>query len=500
MFQRVLGLAAVAALAGVAPFPVAAQPAGQVVVAHSADVGSLDPTWEVSIPALRVFGNIFSALTQIEADGSVKPDLATSWSASGDAKSWTFKMNPAARFHDGKPVTADDVVWMVGKIKADEKAPRRTYTTVIQSVEKVDGDSVRFTLASPFAAFHGHASLLQLVPKEGYERMGAGEFSKQPIGSGPFKVNRWVKDDRIELEAVPNHWSGEAKIKTLVFRPIASEAARSAALQSGDVDLVVGLPPTAIEAIRSRPGLKVETVASNQVVYLGVNVTNPLLSDVRMRQAIDLAIDRNAISNQLLRGLGRPIGQILAPTTFGYDSSIAPSARNVEKARQLLKDAGYKGQTIVFQYPNNRLTLGNEVTQAIANYLREVGIAVELQGMDNAALTSIWQEKRASGIFLHSFGPSLLDAELPLTMLYESKNFRGYWVEPKVDELIVRQRATTDQNARKETIAAIWKVEREGMPYIPVYNVLAAFAMKQTLDWTPRPDDQLLFHKAALRR
>jgi hypothetical protein len=163
----------------------------------------------------------------------------------------------------------------------------------------IEPDKVRFTLSEPYAPFDRQVSLISIVPRKAFEDMGAAQFALTPVGAGPFKVVAWKKDDRVELEAFAGYWGGAPKIKKLVFKPVPSESARAAALASGELDVVPILPPALVDSLGSRQGLTVKRVESNKVVYLGFDVNNPLLSDVRVRKAIDMAVDRNAISQRL---------------------------------------------------------------------------------------------------------------------------------------------------------------------------------------------------------
>ena len=156
---------------------------------------------DISAGGLNVLRNIFSQLTVIDVDGNGEARPCEIWEASPDAKIWTFTMEPNAKFHDGKPVTADDVIWTFEKVKNDPRSPMRAYMSVFESMEKVGTDKVKIVLTKPFSAFDRHVSLLPVVGKESYEALGPEKFASQPIGSGPFKVVRWIKDDRIELES-----------------------------------------------------------------------------------------------------------------------------------------------------------------------------------------------------------------------------------------------------------------------------------------------------------
>ena len=471
---------------------------GTLVAAQSSDVLTLDASADTSPIGINVRKNIYDQLTEISPTGKVLPMLATSWESSQDAVTWTFTMRSDAKFHNGEPVTADDVVWTFQKIMADQKSPVRTYLAKVKSVEKEGDNKVRFVLVEPFAPFDRQASLIGILPKKAYEEIGAAQFSQKPIGSGPFKVVRWVKDDRIELEAFPEYWGGAPKIKTVIFRPVPSEASRASALLSGEIQVVPVLPPALVDRLSARKGVRIEKVASHKILYLGFDVTNPLLSDVRLRRAVDLAIDREAITQKLLRGNGRPSGQIVAPVSFGHDPSIKPTAQDVERARQLVKESGYKGDKIVFQYPNNNLTSGDEVAQAIAGYLQAVGINVELQGMEYTAFFPLWAGRKLNSMHLFAYGPTILDADLPLTSLFETGRSRGYWSDPQVDDLIRRQRAETDPEKRQALISQVWRINNEHLPYITLHNEVQAYGIREGVKWTPRPDEILMFKEAEL--
>jgi len=486
-----------AALIAARPFPAFAAENNTIVVSQGSDVLTLDPMLDTSPIGVNVFRNVFDALTRIEADGSVTPLLAMSWSASEDTKTWEFTIRTNAKFHDGQPITADDIVWNYKRLLGEMKSPVRSYISKLTSVEVSAPNTVRFVLSEPFAPFDRQVSLISIISKRAFEEIGAAKFALAPIGSGPFKVVRWVKDDRVELAAVNDYWAGAPKIKTLIFKPVPSETTRAAALSSGELDVVPILPPALVASLGNRRGLRIEKVASNKVVYVGFDVKNPLLSDVRIRQAVDLAIDRNALSSRLLRGLGKPSGQVVAPVTFGYAADVEPSAFDPARAKQLVAASGYKGDKIGLQYPNNNLAFGEEVAQAIANFLGQVGINVELQGMEYSAFFPLWANRKLNSMHLFAYGPSIMDADLIIGSLYDSSG-RVYWTDPKVDQLAKQQRSERDKDKRRALIGEILKLSKEAVPYAPLYNEIHAYGVQDRIKWTPRPDERLFFQSAEI--
>ncbi|MFZ0054432.1 MAG: ABC transporter substrate-binding protein [Pseudolabrys sp.] len=470
-----------------------------IVVSQGSDVLTLDPTLDTSPIGINVFRNVFDALTRIEADGSVAPLLAESWTVSEDTKIWEFAIRSNSKFHNGQPVTVDDIVWTYQHLAAELKSPVRTYINKLKTVEPAGGNTVKFTLSEPFAAFDRQVSLISIISKQAFEEIGAARFALAPVGSGPFRVVRWVKDDRVELAAFGDYWAGAPKIKTLIFKPVPSETTRAAALSSGELDVVAILPPALVNSLSSRKGLKIEKVASNKVVYVGFNITNPLLSDVRIRQAVDFAIDRNALTSRLLRGLGKPSGQVIAPVTFGYAPEIEPTPFDPARAKQLVAASGYKGEKIAFQYPNNNIAFGDETAQAIANYLGNVGINVDLQGMEYSAYFPLWSNRKIIGMHLFAYGPSIMDAELAIGSLYVSSG-RVYWDDPRIDQLAQQQRGERDKDRRLAIIGELLKYCNELVLYAPLYNEIHAYGIQDRVKWQPRPDERLYFQNAEIIR
>jgi peptide/nickel transport system substrate-binding protein len=464
-----------------------AQAPGKVTIAMPSDVPTLDPTIDTSPIGLNVRLNVYDQLTEIGPDGNIMPRLAVSWEASADALTWTFVLRENSKFHDGKPVTADDVLWTYNKIMADTKSSVRTYLSKIKSMEKLSDYKLKFVLIEPFAPFDRQVSLVSIVPKEAYERLGATQFNQTPIGSGPYKVVRWVKDDRIELEAFADYWDGPAKVKNATFRPIPAEASRVATLLSGEVDVVPMLPPVIAERLNSA-GTKAQKVDSHKIIYLGYDVTNGILGNLDFRKAVDVAIDREALSTKLLRGYGRPTAQVVAPVSFGYDPSVAPTKFDPELAKKFLQSSGYKGEKIVIQYPSANFNSTDEIVQAVAGYLKAVGINAELQSMEYTAFFPLWAGRKLNSMHAFSYGPTTLDADLPLTSLFETGRSRGYWSDPKVDELIRAQRAEPQADKRRALITQVWKISKDNVVYSPLYTETHVWGIRDRVRITPRPD------------
>ncbi len=468
----------------------------RLVAALQNDALTLDPSRDQSTIGLTVFNNVFEGLTGINKEGGLEPRLATAWTVSPDARTWTFTLRKGATFHDGTPVTPADAAWSYQKILDDPTSPLRLYLTLVSKVETVGEDQVRFTLSAPFAPFDRQVSLISIMPRAAYERAGAQEFGRHPVGSGPYQVANWVKDDRLELQAFAQYWGGAPAIANVVLRPIPSEASRSAALLSGELDVVPGLPPALVQRLSAAPNTRIESIPTNRVLYLAYNLKTPPLDRLEVRQAIDMAIDRDAITGKLLRGMGRPAGELLAPVTFGYDGTLRPTRYDPDKARALLKAAGYAGQPVLIEYPNNRDAFAEQVVQAIAGYMKDVGLKVDLHGMEYGAFFPIWSSNKIQAMDFFAFGPITMDAEVPLVSLLETGS-HGYWNNPQVDELVRAQRAETDPAKRRALIGRIMQLSHAELPYSALYQEVQAYGVSKGLSWSPRPDGLMLFKDAS---
>jgi peptide/nickel transport system substrate-binding protein len=496
--RRTLALvAALASFSLVATDAAAQRAENMITVAQASDTLTLDPSVDTSPISLNLFQNIFDQLTEIGADGSINPKLATEWTSNADSTEWVFSIRTDAKWHDGTMVSIGDVLWTFQKIMADDSSPVKAYLSRVASVEQRGDDQIAFLLNAPFAPFARQMTLVSIMPQAAYEAVGAEAFNLAPVGSGPFKMESWVKDDRLVLKANSDYWGGAPAIETVVFRPVPSEAARASALLSGELDVVPLLPPALVDRIDSADGVNVQKVASNRVLYLGFDTTQTPYDNVKLRQAIDHAIDRTAITDRLLRGLGVPMGQIVAPVTFGYDPAIEPTPFDLDIARRLIEESGYDGAELTFLYPNNRYAFGEEVAQAIGGMLQEAGINVKLEGMEYSAYFPRWLGKELNTIHMFGFGPSIMDAQLPLGSLLASDS-RGYWSDPAVDELIAAQLAESDPVKRQAIISEIWAIVKEQVPYSMLYNEIQAYGVADDLNWSPRPDERLLFKDATL--
>lgn len=483
---KAAGIAATAALLAISAGSAHAAP-NAITVALPGDFPTLDPSKDTSPLGFNYRLNVFDALTELQRDGKLNPRLAESWTFSDDLKEWTFKLHQNVKFHDGSPFSADDVVFTINRIKADNTSPVRTFIRLVDKVEKVDDHTVRFKLNAPYGIFHRQISYVNLMSKAYFEKVGDQGYATKPVGTGPYKLVRWVKDDRMELEANPDYWRGAPAIKRATLRPIPSEASRIAALASGEVDLVPALPPSSLDQLKSNRDLEVNTAPSFRVIFVAFNVNKAPLDNAKIREAIDVAIDRAAITGKLLRGLGKPTGIMVPPMNIGYDPSFKPVAYDPQKAKKLVAEAGYDGTVITIQYPNNNIVMANEVVQAIAGYMTAAGLKVDIKPMEFTAFFPMWLQSKLDSMYFFAFGSTQYHAESVLTTMYEQGS-HAYKVDMEIDALLKKQRTITDPVEQTKVLAAALRKSNENRYHLPLYDEMQAYGAKKSVGYSPWPD------------
>ena len=469
-----------------------------IVAAIPTDPTSMDPIRSGALVVLSVFFHTFDQLTTITADGELAPKLATEWTSNDDLTEWEFTLREGVEASNGEAITAEDVAFSYQAILDDETSENFAYLSSVASVEAVDDLTVRFTLTSPFSAFPRTTSLISVVPADTYQEEGADAFAQAPVGSGAYvfdSVRTGVSYDLVRND----DWWGEAPaIERISIQPVSSDESRVNGVLSGSLD-VAPIGPTQVSAVEGQDSAQVFSALSNGVVFLGVNSTSGVLTDVRVRQAIGLAIDDEAITEGLLSGLAEPAKATLAPAVEGYSDDVEDAGYDPDRARELLAEAGYAGETIPFDYATDgRIPLSSEVAQTVQASLADVGITTELRGADQQAHTLKVRGREMQGIYLNTWAPSTVDGDLPLTDLYEPAGNNNYAQDPKTAELATAQRAVTGE-ARQEVFAELLDYSNEQGYFVPLYVPMNNYAADPDLDWTPRADGLFDFTQTSFR-
>src|SRR5213083_1625371 len=384
---------AVLTLTLLVPLQAAAAPAGKVVIAQGVDPTTLDAMNQQETPASVVAEHIYNKLVERDPSLKIVPALAAELPKLISPQVWEIKLRRGVKFHNGEDFNADSVKFSLERAK-DPKMRGASNFKLIERVEIVDPATVRVHTVKPWPTFIPSMNHPQapMYPPKAYADKDTAYISKNPIGTGPYKFVRWSKDEEIVLEANAAWWRGAPPIKTVVFKPIPDDAVRVAALQNGEIDLAVNIPPHLAAIIDKHPKLFLSTAPSIRTIQLmfyahqmdaqhkPVGQYDGPTADKRVRQAIAYAIDADEIIKGVLDGRGVRVATMLPSMHFGYDPSLRPIKHDLDKAKKLLAEAGFAvGLEVTLHGPRGRYVRDAEVAEAVAGQLTKAGIRTTLR-------------------------------------------------------------------------------------------------------------------------
>jgi len=473
-----------------------------IVIAQGADAYTMDPAKHSVFPTANILFHIYEPLVTHDETGKFLPLLAESWS-NPEPTVWEFKLRRNVKFHNGEALDAAAVKFSFDRALDPEfKSPYRSRIAVIKGVSVVDSHTVRFATEKPYptmlSTLYEASFPALIVPPAHVKAGGTDALARRAIGTGPYRFVEWLKDERVVIEANPDYWGGAPKIKRIVWRPIPEPRTRIAELKSGGIDLGGDIPPEEIAGLNTGR-TRVMNVASDLLYFVGIDTLKPgPLQDKRVRQALNHAVDADALNRSLLAGLGKRMSITLPPSAFGYDESVQPYAYDPARARQLLAEAGlpngFKTQLITRQ---GRYLKDKEVTQAVAGYLGRVGVEVELKYVEPGVWAQISERKGRDGL---SFGGwSGMDADLVWYPLLFTGQYQSYYSNKALDELLIKGRSTLDAAERKSIYAAAARLIKEEAAHIPLFVPPLIYATSTRLAWAPRSDSMIDLRRAEIK-
>lgn len=374
-----------ALLAGcVGPSPSApSTPARTLTVGATLEPPTMNPSASpaASIPQVLLY-NVYETLVKLDPEGKPKALLAQTWDVSPDGTVYTFKLNPAAKFASGQPVTADAVVTSFNRIKTETgiAAPLVEQMAVVKSTEAVDEHTVKVTLAHP-----SNLWLYDISSSAGiiYDPTGLATLDTTPAGSGPFVLQKWNKGQSVVLAANPGYWGTAPRLDSVTFRYFADPNAMNAAMLSGDLDVISNLQaPDAIDQFADTSRYTIIEGTTNGEVVLALNNARASLKDVRVRRAISMAIDKRALLDTVWNGKGTLIGSMVVPTDPWYEDLTSINAYNPDAAKTLLSQAKATNLNLKLRVPT--IAYATKSAQFVESALRQVGVKVTVEELDFA--------------------------------------------------------------------------------------------------------------------
>ena len=517
------------ALAAVGAMMAGAADAQTLRIGLSSEPSAIDPHYHNLGPNNAMRKHIFEGLIGQDENQRLKPELAVSWQALDDT-TWEFRLREGVVFHDGSAFTAADVIWTLCRIPNVQDSPSSftIYTRSIVAAEAKDPYTLILRTAKPHPLLPVEMSLIGIIPAPAdaedlaYDPEGCDyadwpsteDFNsgKLAIGTGPYKLEEFVKGDRLVLVRNEDYWGEKAAWERVIFRPITSAAPRVAALLAGDVDLIDNPPVQDLPRLKADPDIEVVSGLSNRVIYLhfdhfqeptpgvqGTGGKNPF-KDRRVREAVSKAINRAAIVERIMGGLAVPASQLVPPGMFGYNPELQVEPYDPERAKELLAEAGYpEGFELVLGTPNDRYINDEKIAQAVAQMLTRIGIRTTV----DASTKSVFFRRRNNyefSFYMAGWGSGTGEASSPLRALVatqdKAKGFggtnRGRYSNPELDRLLEQALSTVDDAKREALLQEAMAIAMRDYAILPLHYEMTSWAFRKGISYTPRMDQYTL--------
>lgn len=496
----------------------AAAHAADLRIGLSADVTTMDPHFIAAQPNLTAQQHIFDSLVRTDEKSRPVPGIAT-W-RTPDPLTWEFTLRKGVKFHDGSELTTEDVVFSLERPLAITGSPGgfQAYVRPIVAKEVVDRYTVRLKTAAPHGALLQDLADVLIVSKRAAAAATAEDFDrgKAAVGTGPYKLARFARGDRIEFTRHDDYWGGRLPWDRLTLLILPSDPVRTATLLSGQVDAIEHVPTADIARLRKNPAFRLAQAVSWRTIFLhldqsrdrppGVLSTSgqPLaknpLQDIRVRRAMSKAINRQAIAERVMEGLAVPAANVLSPSVIGHDPSVKPEPYDPDGAKTLLAEAGYPdGFALTIATPNNRYINDEQVAQTVAQMLARIGIAARVEAMPLSVYFGKARNKEF-GVALLGWGSRAADLALRSLAAtpnpdkgYGTWNWGGY-SNPKLDELVAQSLGTVDAAKREALARSASALAAREIAFIPLHYQVATWAMKRNITYTARTDEFTFAH------
>ena len=496
------------------PVPAAAQGnVPTVTVALSRDPSTMDPQahGEGFTDQIHIHihdGLLSQSSTNPDPKTRIQPQLATAYRLVNPT-TWRFTLRPNVKFHDGGPFTAEDVKFTFDRLlDPTAKLPAAVSFPTLKEVRVVDPLTVDIVTKAPdpilLVRMSTYGNLI--LSKHHYDKVGAQTFAREPVGTGPYRFVRRVKDQEVVLEAFKDYWGGERQIKRLVYKTIPDMATRVAAIQTGAVDIVGegGIPPAFISQLEKDPNVRLSYAkggSTNLHIGLETRKGGPL-ADRRVRLALAHAIDVEAIVKNVLEGRARPTAAVVTPYTVGYDPTVKPVPHNPELAKKLLAEAGAAGTELVFNSSGGRYANEREVVEALAAQMQAAGAKVRVNYLEWGAYMAKRREN-TTGQDMMLLGWSTggkMDADTQLFAVLKCGAPFANFCDDALDRLLVGTTAEMDPPARNRLWSQVQQYIVTNAPIIPLYAVDAVFAIhKRVENFEAAWDYRILLHEARVK-
>lgn len=471
----------------------------RLVFAQSVEPRTMDPHDAQQTSAERVNRHIYSRLFSRNEDMEIVPELVTDYERVDD-ETWHFTLREDVTFHNGDPLTAADVEYSINRVSSDETLLEYTWFNQISGIEATSDYEVEITTDGPMPTL---LTLLakgggDIVPSEYVEENGIDTFVESPIGSGPYEFSEWHRDDRVILEASDNYWGEDPVWDEVEIRTIPENSTRVAELLTGNVDIIADVPPSDWDRVGAEDGTVMEFGDTTRVALLILRLTEGYVTEHdEIREAIDLAIDQEEITETLFEGEATPTRTRAPVGVFGsnedlYDSYVHDPERAAELVEEFVADTGETPE-LNFTASRGHYPFDAEVAEMITAQLEEAGFTVDLEILEGGAFSDMFTEYTNEEVYMIALADGLLDASYSLTH-YTNQRAEGQtdYYNEEVEQLIADGNRTFDEEERAEIYHEAQAIVAEERPHVPLHVQPAAFGVAEDLSFTPRLDDNFV--------
>lgn len=475
---------------------------GTLVFGRGGDSTSLDPAATTEGEAFKVTVNLFETLVNFgEQDTEIEPGLATEWAPSEDGLTHTLKLQEGVKFHDGTDFNAEAVVFNFERWKAGNKEQFYYYNSQfgdkIDSVKAVDEYTVEFKLNTPIAPFYKNLAMppFGIASPAAIEKFG-DKFMENPVGTGPFVFKEWKRNDRITIEKNADYWQeGLPKLDSVIFRSIPENSARLNALASGEVDLIDGVNFSDVPQIEGNADLQVFERPTLNVAYVGLTNTRGPLKEKLVRQALNYAVDKQSLIDAFYAGAADPAINPMPPVVAGYNEEIEDYPYDPEKAKELLKEAGYEDgfemELWAMPVPRPYMPDGQKIAEALQANFADIGVKAKIVSYEWGTYLEKANKGEADSFLLGWTGDNG-DADNFLYVLLDEdsigSNNYTYYKNSEVHELLTKAQASADQDEREALYKEAQEIIKDDAPWIPLVHSRPILAGKAGVtNFKPHP-------------
>jgi peptide/nickel transport system substrate-binding protein len=477
----------------VTPTPAPHKPVGTFTMAISSDMPTMELPYFLARNQETALRTMYDSLVEVKNDGTIVPCLAESWDISSDGKEYTFHLRKNVAFHNGEPFTAEAVRFTWDRYNKPE-VPNYQYFSNVTNVEVVDDYTVKVTTKEADPLFlRGVADLWAIIPPKYYQQVGVDGFANKPVGTGPFMFEEWVKGDHFTVVANPNYWrEGYPLLERVVFKTMVDSSTRVAAIQAGEIDMAPQLSAEEAKSLMGLPDIQVLRYGLDRIYYVAFNNLTTgkgtPVEDINVRKAFAYAIDVQAILNSLFDGFAKlAVGQV-SSVDLGYDNA-PPVPYDPAKAKELLATAGYpNGFSIGMACGHETFPHMDELCQAIAGYLKEVGIQVNLEIIEANTFWDKEAKKELPPVFVEAWGASTGEANMRIIGQLKKDEVYANWYDPDIEALLLKTVSTMDRDERAKLYGELQVMMRDNPPFVYLYEPVAFEAIRTRLEgYEPRP-------------